>query len=147
MIEKNEKLIEKVAADFASGLHCSQVTFGHAAEKLGFDEKTAKKIGAGFGGGMFNGERCGAVTGALMGLGLKYGHSCAEDKPNEAEMQAKRVQLEKAFLEKYDSLLCKDILGANIGTPEGLAEIKEKNLTSGCAELTAYVCQILDELL
>lgn len=147
MIENNDKLIEKVAADFASGLHCSQVTFAHAAEKIGFDEKDAKKIGAAFGGGMFNGERCGAVTGALMGLGLKYGHSGAEDKANEAELQVKKAQLEKLFLEKYDSLLCADILGANIGTPEGLKQVKEQNLTSGCAELTAYVCQILDELL
>lgn len=147
MTEKNNQLIEKVAADFASGLHCSQVTFAHAAAKQGFDEKDAKKIGAAFGGGMFNGERCGAVTGALMGLGLKYGHSGPEDKPNEAELMEKKAQLEKAFLEKYDSLLCEKILGANLGTPEGMKRVQEEKLTSGCAELTAYVCQILDELL
>lgn len=146
-ITVSEELTKKVAEDFAAGLHCSQVTFAYAAKKLGFDEKTAKKIGAGFGGGMFNGERCGAVTGALMGLGLAYGHSSKEDKPNEARLQAKKGELEKQFLEKYNSLLCEDIIGANIGTPEGQAKMKEGNLFAGCPALTAYVCQILDELI
>ena len=147
MAEINEELKAQVAKDFQSGLHCSQVTFAHAARKLGFDEVVAKKIGAGFGGGMFNGERCGAVTGALMGLGLKYGHSSAEDKPNEAELQKKKAELEKKFLEKYPSLLCEEIIGANIGTPEGMQRFKDENLAKDCPALTAYVCQILDELM
>lgn len=147
MAEVNQELVKEVAEQFAIGQHCSQVAFAHAAKKYGLDEKTARKIAAGFGGGMFNGERCGAVTGALMGLGLRYGHSCKEDKPDEAVLHEKRIAFEKKFAEKYGSLLCEDILGVNIGTEEGLKKVKEENLTSGCAELTAFACQVLDELL
>lgn len=147
MAEISEQLTAEVTKDFQSGLHCSQVAFAYAARKLGLDEVTAKKISAGFGGGMMNGERCGAVTGALMGLGLKYGHSSAEDKPNEAELLAKKAEFEKKFLENYPSLQCKEILGADIGTPEGMQRCKEENLTKNCPALTAYACQILEELL
>ena len=64
---------EKAMQNYAGGIDCSQVVFAHGAELLGFDQKTAKKIAAAFGGGMFAGERCGCVTGALMAIGLKYG--------------------------------------------------------------------------
>lgn len=147
MAEVNQELVKEVAGEFAIGQHCSQVTFAYAAKKLGFDEKTARKIAAGFGGGMFNGERCGAVTGALMGLGLAYGHSCKEDKPDEAKLHEKRVALENKFKERYGSLLCADIIGANIGTEEGMKRFKEENLAKDCPTLTAFVCELLDELI
>lgn len=147
MAEINAELTAQVAKDFQAGLNCSQVAFSYAARKLGLDEVTAKKIGSGFGGGMMNGERCGAVTGALMGLGLKYGHSSAEDKPKEAELMEKKAEFEKKFLEKYPSLQCQEIIGANVGTPEGRKRFKEENLAKDCPALTAYVCQILEELL
>lgn len=145
--EPNEALVQSVAKDFSDGLHCSQVSFAYAAKKLGFDEKTARKIGAGFGGGMFAGERCGAVTGALMGLGLAYGHSSKEDKPNEATLQKKKKIFEEKFKEKYGSLICADILGASFGTEEGTKKIMEENRLSGCPALTAYACELLDELI
>lgn len=142
-----KEYIDLAASSFGEGLHCSQVTFGYAAKKLGFDEATAKKIGAAFGGGMFNGERCGALTGAMMGLSLAYGHYNKETKPNEAKLQEKRIALEKKFKEAFGSYQCADIIGANIGTPEGMERFKKENLAKDCPVLTGYVCQLLDELL
>ncbi|MEI3339719.1 MAG: C-GCAxxG-C-C family protein [Eubacterium sp.] len=70
-----EKMTTDFACDcFANGIDCSQVVFGYAAEKLGFDADTARKIAAAFGGGMWHGETCGCVVGALMAIGLKCGH-------------------------------------------------------------------------
>ncbi len=143
-----KKELEQLAADsFADGLHCSQVTFGYAAKKLGFDEETARKIGAAFGGGMFNGERCGALAGAMMGLSLAYGHYSKETKSNEAKLTEKRVELEKKFKDAFGSYYCADIIGANIGTEEGRKRFVEENLAKDCPALTGYVCQLLDELL
>ncbi len=34
----------------------------------------ANKVSACFGGGMMHGDTCGAFTGAIMAVGLKYGH-------------------------------------------------------------------------
>lgn len=146
-IQVEDELVSHVASCFQEGLHCSQVTFAYAAKKLGFDEETAKKIGAAFGGGMFNGERCGAVTGAMMGLSLAYGHYSKETKPNEAKLHEKRKALEEKFTQQFGSLQCADLIGANIGTPEGMARFQAENLAKDCPTLTAYVCTLLDELL
>ncbi|MDX8416256.1 C-GCAxxG-C-C family protein [Absicoccus intestinalis] len=148
MKEPSEELIEQIAHDFTQEhMMCSQVTFAYAAKKLGYDVDTAKHMASIFGGGMMNGERCGALTGALMGLGLKYGHSGPEDKANEQTLQAKKKALEAAFMDQYHSLLCKDVIGANFGTPEGQKKIQEEQLTKNCPLLTARVCMLLDELL
>ncbi len=143
----NKDLEQTIAQRFGEGLHCSQITFAHGAKKVGFDEDTAKKIGAAFGGGMFNGERCGALTGAMMALSLKYGHYSKETKGNEKVLTEKRVALEQKFKEAFGSYDCRDILGADIGTEEGRKRFVSENLAADCPALTAYTCQLLDELL
>ena len=54
---------------FGCGIDCSMAVAGHCADKVGIDESTAVKAMAAFGGGMWHGETCGAVVGALMSLG------------------------------------------------------------------------------
>ena len=64
---------------FENGYDCGQVVFSYFAEELGLDEEIALKIAAGLGGGMFGGDSCGAVVGAVLAIGLKYGHYEEED--------------------------------------------------------------------
>ena len=64
--EKVQELREKDS-------NCCQAVFCCCCDKFPISEELAWQIGAFFGGGMRRHEVCGAVTGALMGLGLKYG--------------------------------------------------------------------------
>ncbi|MFZ5631777.1 MAG: C-GCAxxG-C-C family protein [Bacillota bacterium] len=67
--------VELAVSSFQEGALCSQALFSTCAVKLGLDRETAMKIATPFGGGMARlGETCGAVTGALMVIGLKYGN-------------------------------------------------------------------------
>ena len=50
--------------------NCAQGVLVPFARALGLDEETAFRVGANFGSGMRMGATCGAVTGALMVLGL-----------------------------------------------------------------------------
>ena len=50
--------------------NCAQSVIVPFADVIGMDEDTAYRMGANFGGGMKMGSVCGAVTGALMVLGL-----------------------------------------------------------------------------
>ena len=59
---------------FGKGIDCSQVVVGAYAQELGIAEEDAYRMAAAFGGGMGIGETCGAVVGAMIVLGLKYGH-------------------------------------------------------------------------
>jgi C_GCAxxG_C_C family probable redox protein len=64
----------EVAADrFLSGYNCAQAILYAFGPDLGLDGETALKVATGLGAGMGRrGEVCGAVTGGILALGLKY---------------------------------------------------------------------------
>ncbi|MCI8645908.1 MAG: C_GCAxxG_C_C family protein [Firmicutes bacterium] len=139
---------DKALTCFGGGLDCSQVVFGYGAELLGEDKEKAVKIAAAFGGGMWNGETCGCVTGALMALGLKYGHFKLGDEETKSTLLEKRAEFEKEFKAINGSLICREILGYDLSTEEGMTKIMEKGLlTTKCPKLACCACDILDDLL
>ncbi len=140
--------VEKAAKGFQEGFDCSQQVLAYAANRLGIDEEKALKIGAAFGGGMWNGDTCGCVSGALMAIGLRYGHSVPNDKETKAQLTAKTMEFEKRFIERNGSLICREILGYNLTVPEELEKIMEKRLFfTVCTGLVCSSCEILDEVL
>ena len=73
-------MINNAELSFKNGFNCSQSVFSTFAPELGLDKETALKIADGFGAGMgYSAETCGAVTGAFMAIGLKYGRSKSDD--------------------------------------------------------------------
>ena len=92
---------EKIAELFMKGIDCSQVVAGAFAEELGITQEEAYKMVAGFGGGMGIGETCGAVVGAMIVLGLKFGHCDTEHMEQKDIMNAKRAEFLTKFQEKY----------------------------------------------
>ncbi len=70
---------ETAAKLFSQGFNCSQSVFAAFSEKYGLPSDIALKIGCGLGGGLRSGEVCGAVSGAVMVIGLRYGHSDSAD--------------------------------------------------------------------
>lgn len=141
---------EEVLEQFEEGYDCAQVVFHYWAKKLGLDEKIAYKISTGFGAGMLQGETCGAVIGAYMALGLKYG-VCESGEEGEEQKVAsiiKDVQFREKFLEKYPSTMCSGLLKADFSTPEGSRKIREQKLmTTFCPQLVADVLDVLDEIM
>lgn len=138
--------VETAVARFEEGCSCAQAVFSAYAEGLGMDRPTAMKVSAGFGGGMGRlAETCGAVTGAFMALGLKHGGE-------EAEAREKAYQLVQEFAarfkQRYGSLVCKELIACDIGTPEGLQTMKDKKLRSGvCTGLVRSAAEIVESLL
>ena len=76
------------------------------AEQFGLTEQQAYALGAFFGAGMRSGEVCGAVSGALMGLGLQYG-----DENN--RQCGKSQEFLRAFKAEHGSILCRELLEKN----------------------------------
>ncbi len=133
---------------FDQGLNCSQAVLSAYAEDLGLDETTAMKIAAGFGGGMGRmAETCGAVTGALMVLGLKYGGTIPDRQVKEAVYQRVR-EFAAQFKARHGALACRDLLGCDIGTAEGREIAKQQGLlTTRCPQFVRGAAEILEELL
>lgn len=106
---------------FLDKYRCSQAVFAAFSEDFGLPKEDALKIGACFGSGMRKGEVCGACTGALMALGLKYGDS----KEKSDEVCEKFLN---EFEKENSSYICRDLLNCDISTPEGVSYALEKNL-------------------
>ncbi|MBU3209722.1 C-GCAxxG-C-C family protein [Clostridium algidicarnis] len=113
---------------FSQGFDCSQIVLSEVRADLNLDDVTAKKVTACFGGGMFCAETCGAVTAALMAIGLKYGHCMPNATADKNKAIEKSMKFKSKFLEKYPSLKCKEILGYDLSNADEMEIITEKNL-------------------
>jgi C_GCAxxG_C_C family probable redox protein len=119
---------------------CSQAVFAAFSPDFGLEKETALKIGACFGSGMRKGEVCGACTGALMVLGLKYGQS--KEKSNEA---CKRFLDE--FAKENGSYICNELLECDISTKEGVEFAVENNLFKEiCPKMVESAAKITKEI-
>ena len=105
---------EEIKALFAKGMECSQVVTGAFAESLGVEQNLMRKVSACFGGGMQCAETCGAVTGALMVIGLKYGHCKEEDHQQKLQMEEKAAAFRERFIRKHASCICRELLGYDL---------------------------------
>ena len=139
--------IEKANDLFGRKFHCSQAVFAAFAEELGLTEEQALKIGACFGSGMRKGEVCGACTGALMVLGLKYGQSSEEDIDSRMKTNEVTDKFMAEFKKENGSYMCKDLLGCDISTEEGIAVALEKKLfTEFCPKMVESATRIVEEM-
>ena len=128
--------------------HCSQAVFAAFAEELGLNEKQALKIGGCFGAGMCKGEVCGACTGALMTLGLKYGQCEIEDLEGRAKTNDVAVKFLEAFRKENGSYLCRELLGCDLSSKEGIEYAVAHNLfTEFCPKMVVSATKIVEQLL
>jgi len=135
----------KLVEERFSQVNCAQTVFSLHAEDLGLDELTAIKIASCFGGGMKRGATCGAVTGAYMTIGLKYGDQ-GNDPEEKAKMEERIKYFNQLFIDKYGSLDCKDLIGFNISIQEEKDAGKEAGVfTNICPKLIKTACDILEK--
>lgn len=145
-----KKVTEEFAAEcFKTGIDCSQIVMGYASGRAGMSSSDALKVSAAFGGGMWCGRTCGAVSGALMALGLKYGYSEPGMTEQKNCLLAKKAEFEKRFSEVHGSVVCRDILGGlNLANPDDMNRIMEKNLLfTLCPKVVCTACSLLDEMI
>lgn len=139
---------EKAVCYYNNNFNCSQSVFTAFATELGIEEKLALKLATDFGGGARKGELCGAVSGALMVLGLLCGHCESDD--SEGKMKAYRISEEymNRFIQKNGSAVCRDLLGYDLTKAEDMQEIKERNLFKTlCPEMVRSAAEILEEMI
>ena len=140
--------IQNAVEKFEKGFNCSQAVLSSFSEQFGLDCNTALKIATGFGGGMKMGETCGAVTGAFMVLGLKYGNATPEDKETKEKTYEMVIEFTNRFKARNGSVICRELLGCDISTPEGSKVAVEKGLFSSvCPRLVQDAAEILEEML
>src|SRR5574344_797810 len=119
---------EKIAESFQRGMNCSQIVLSHFCEKYHLEKEVAIRLGCGFGGGARSGELCGAVSGAIMVIGLKYGNTQAEDSTSKMECNKRTKEFTEKFKEVQGTIVCRELLQCDISTEEGMNKAEKENL-------------------
>ncbi len=109
---------DKAAVLFENGYNCAQAVIGAFCEEAGLDLNAALKLANGFGGGARCGELCGAVSGALMAIGLQCGFCNEKDFEQKGYCNKKSYEFIERFNETNGSILCRDLLGVDIRCPD-----------------------------
>lgn len=140
---------EKARTLFDSGFNCAQAVFAAFAPEIGMPEETALKVATSFGGGIGGrGYTCGAVTGALMVLGLQYGRTTVEDEAARNTTYAKIDTFEKLFRDRFAEIECSKLIGCDMGNPAERAAAKEAGLLKErCPEFVEESARIVEQLL
>lgn len=118
-------------------------------ERFGLDRVTAYRVAGAFGGGMARlGETCGAITGALMVIGLKHGKTKAGDDEAREKTYALANEFVGRFRKRNQSVLCRELLGHDLSTEEGRDAVAEQNLfMTLCPRFVRDAGEILEEMM
>ena len=108
--------VDKATSLFQEGFNCTQSMLAVFGGHLGIEYNIALKISSAFGGGIAGtGETCGAVTGALMSIGLKYGAVNAKGNDAMDKTYMTACEFMKMFRSRNNSISRSKLLGFKIG--------------------------------
>jgi len=113
------------------------------------DEDLACHLSAGFGGGMGRTANvCGAVTGAILALGLLGRDSDSKELRCRLRAYLRVQEFCREFEEKHGTLTCRGLLGYDISTPEGCDQIEHEGLIhSRCPAFVSDAVKIVEDIL
>ena len=138
----------EIAINLFETYNCAQSVLTAYAEDFGINKNQALSLAVGFGGGMGRTQDvCGAVTGAIMVLGLSSDFK-EEDRRDKINMVYSKVQrFLNEFGEAKGTTKCRDLIGCDLLSEEGQKYFKEKNLKENCREYIRLCCELLDKAL
>jgi C_GCAxxG_C_C family probable redox protein len=131
---------------FESGYYCSESVLLAIAESQGIQSDLIPRIATGFGAGIARtGRTCGALSGAICGLGLVLGRNRPDEPPD--KLYAAVQTLLSAFEAKYGSLDCRALIEIDLTTPEGRAEFRAQGKIASCLDYAEEAARLALALL
>lgn len=152
---KSEKPSAAVAEDsaalavetFRDGINCTQAILSVWGARHGLDRETALRIGGAFGSGMNMGETCGAVTGALMVVGLRHAKVSKAGFLSRDQTERETLEFLERFKARNGTVVCKELIGCDLGTPAGRATARrDRSFKTRCPKFVRDAAEILEEM-
>ncbi len=143
------EISERAATTYQAGFTCSQSVLSAFAPDLGLSTELALKVAAPFGGGIARrGEICGALSGALMVIGLKTGDTTGTDKDAKEYTVALSREMVGKFKKQNGALTCRELLNCDISIASELQRARDTQLFATiCPRLVASAAEIAEELI
>ena len=141
--------VELAVNRFKEGFNCSQSVFSSFGDLFDIEQEVAYKISSGFGAGIGRRQEvCGAVSGGIMLVGLKYGKVKADDKESHEKTYVEARKLCDEFCKTNGSINCKELLGCDINTPEEMQYANRNNLfKTKCTKCVEDAAKIVSKML
>jgi C_GCAxxG_C_C family probable redox protein len=140
--------VDEAVDCFCRGAACSQAILGTYGPSLGLPREPAIKLSSGFAGGMRLAQTCGAVTGAFMVLGLKCAGANCDQRDSRENVYVAIREFAARFQQRNHTVVCKDLLGCDISTPQGVQRATQEGLfRTICPKLVRDAAEILEEML
>ena len=140
---------EEAKKQFEKGFLCAPTVLSTYSEQLGLEKTLALKMACGFGAGIGRmGRTCGAVTGAVMVIGLKHGQVNLADM----ESREKTYTLVKEFVDRFTalhgSIECKELIGYDLSNSSDLKSARESGVFQNkCPSFVYDSARILEDVL
>ncbi len=131
---------------FGSGYYCAESVLLAMAESLGIHSDLIPRLATGFCSGMARtGGQCGAVSGAMMGIGLVAGRRSPAETVDSSYVLVQ--ELFKRFEDEFGSTNCRALLGCDLATPEGQQTFRANRLLEHCFDYAEGATRIALSLL
>lgn len=142
-MSKQEEGVER----FKNGFNCAQAVFSTFCQEYGIEKDTALRIAGGLGSGARSADICGAASGAILVIGLRYGQDSKGDLTAKDRCNKETEEFLRLFRERNGHTVCRELLGCDIFTEEGkrIAE-KDDLFKSKCVDLVGSAISILEEM-
>jgi C_GCAxxG_C_C family probable redox protein len=131
MTEKERE--DKALAIQTEGFCCAQAVLGALQDLTGLDYETSLAVAAGFGSGCGTGELCGALSGAVMAIGLADPFTNGADQGKKKEIRTETQRCLCTFQDKYGCVTCRELVG--------------KAKRRRCPEYVAYCAALAAEII
>ena len=139
--------MERANAYHDKGFNCCQSVVAAFSDLTGLSEQESFNIGGGFGAGAGTGELCGALSGAVMTLGLLTPVDPGDPVGSKKRAVAKSKELQKRFAEKFGHLRCQDLLKNRTPAEAETSAARRLGITNHCSLLVATAVEIVEEML
>jgi C_GCAxxG_C_C family probable redox protein len=142
-------LAQKAITRFQSGYNCAQSVLLTLYEQMNPVSKNEliPKIATGFGGGIGRcGFVCGALTGSIMAVGIKYGSNDPGVEKRAIAYATAQVLL-KQFERRHGTVFCRDLIKLDLSNPQEVAKARrERVFEKVCTNLIETVIEDFSEI-
>ena len=131
------------------GFNCAQSVVRAFADKIEAPLDMATAMAAGLGGGLggTHTELCGAVSGAVMTLGLLYPHTSGADQDGKKRVYELAKEFRRRFEEIFGNTRCGELLASRPGLNEKTTAASRLEINGHCNIMIVTAVEILEQML
>jgi C_GCAxxG_C_C family probable redox protein len=128
-----QQAIQHARELFQSEYNCAESVLMAIAQSQGIGTEWIPRLATGFGGGIARtGQVCGALSGAIIGMGLVLGRDNPEVKADDFYAAVQKLLAD--FEASHGTTQCRALTHLDFMTPEGRANYRTSDAAARCLE-------------